>query len=65
MHTEHLYQTRSPQAYAALREAIQQQASRERRAAVQGWCQPSWARWRVPRGLRAWFHPFTTTPRKA
>ena len=64
MHTEHLYQTLSPQAYAALRDAIRQQASRERRAAVQGFGL-AWPRWRVSLALRALFHPFTATPRKA
>jgi hypothetical protein len=64
MHTEHLYQTLSPQAYAALRETIKQQASRERRAAVQG-LGLAWLSCRVPRALRALFRTFTSTPRKA
>ena len=34
MHTEHLHQTLSPQAYAALIDGIHRQASRERRLAV-------------------------------
>lgn len=41
MRTEHLYQTLSPQAHAALFDALRRQAERERRSAVQrfgqGW----------------------------
>ena len=41
MHTEHLHQTLSPQAHAALLDVIHRQARRERRLAVQhfgsGW----------------------------
>lgn len=47
MRTEHLHQTLSPQAHAALFDTLRHQAERERRAAVQrfgaGW----------PTGLRA------------
>jgi hypothetical protein len=42
MRTEHLHQTLSPRAHAALIDALQRQAERERRAAVQGFGQ-TWA----------------------
>lgn len=42
MRTEHLHQTLLPQAHAALLDALQRQAERERRAAVQGFGQ-TWA----------------------
>jgi hypothetical protein len=42
MRTEHLHQTLSPQAYAALFDALRHQAERERRAAVRRFGQ-AWA----------------------
>jgi hypothetical protein len=48
MRTEHLHQTLSPQAHAALFDALQHQAERERQAAVQrfgqGWAERLGAR---------------------
>ena len=43
MHTEHLHQTLSPQAYAALLDRLQQQAQQDRRRAQQAFGQ-AWPR---------------------
>ena len=64
MHTEHLHQTLSPQAYAALLGRLQQQAQQDRRRAQQAFGQ-AWPRllWQRVRRLRL---PVTSThPQKA
>ncbi|MGS5089249.1 hypothetical protein ACVC7V_22450 [Hydrogenophaga sp. A37] len=64
MHTEHLYQTLSPQAYAALLDRIRRQAVQERRLAVLAFGQ-DWPRrlWRLWQRLR--FPIVPTHPQKA
>ena len=64
MHTEHLYQTLSPQAHAALLDGLQRQAMQDRRRALRAFGQ-DWPRqlWRRAQCLR---HPvFPTRPLKA
>ena len=64
MHTEHLHQTLSPQAYAALLDRLQQQAQQDRRRAQQAFGQ-AWPRllWQRAQRLRL---PVTSThPQKA
>jgi hypothetical protein len=67
MHTEHLHQTLSPQAYAALLDSLQRQAMQERRLAVQAFGQ-TWPRQLWPWWLRAQRQRhavFPTHPQKA
>lgn len=64
MHTEHLYQTLSPQAHAALLDGIQRQAVQDRRRALRAFGQ-DWPRrlWQLAQRLR---HPvFPAHPQKA
>jgi hypothetical protein len=53
MHTEHLHQTLSPQAYAALQDGFRRQAEQDRRRAFQsfGPCWPGQL-WQRVQGLR-------------
>lgn len=64
MHTEHLHQTLSPQAYAALLDGLQRQALQDRRRAVQAfgqvWSQSLWRWWQ-----RSRYPVFPTQPQKA
>lgn len=67
MHTEHLHQTLSPQAYAALLDGLQRQALQERCRAVQAfgqaWPRQLWRLWLRAQRLR---HPFIPShPQKA
>lgn len=55
MRTEHLHQTLSPEAHAALFDALRRQAERERQAAVQRFGQ-GWAM-----RLGAWFRRLAAT----
>ena len=67
MHTEHLHQALSPQAYAALLDRLQQQAQRERRRALRAFGR-TWPRQLLQLWQRAQrlSHPFTPThPQKA
>lgn len=61
MHTEHLYQTLSPQAYAVLLDSIRRQAMQERRLAVQAfgqaWPRQLWRWWQRVQRLRIPFIP--------
>lgn len=52
MHTEHLHQTLSPRAYAALLDRLQQQAQLDRRRAQQAFGQ-AWPRQLLQLWLRA------------
>lgn len=67
MHTEHLHQTLSPQAYAALLDGLQRQALQDRRRSQRTFGQ-TWPRqllqlWQRAQRLR---HPvFPTHPQKA
>lgn len=67
MHTEHLHQTLSPQAYAALLDGLQRQAQQDRRRAQQAfgrtWPRQLWRWWQRAERLR---HPFFPAhPQKA
>ena len=67
MHTEHLHQTLSPQAHAALLDRFQQQAQQERRLALRAFGQ-TWPRlllqlWQRAQRLRPPFYP--AHPQKA
>lgn len=64
MHTEHLHQTLSPRAYAALLDRIQRQAVQDRRQALRAFGQ-AWPRQLWQRAQRL-SHPFIPThPQKA